>query len=94
VEVRKTTKRRWFNGSLLLFIYAVCVYGGFLTPNDHSGPQGGARGVVIGVPLVVLIIAVLTVFYTRKYGGDWKKVRKNLKHNFLETLSFSWKDDK
>jgi hypothetical protein len=28
----------------------------------------------------------LTSDGTRKYGGDWKKVRKNLKHNFLGIL--------
>ncbi len=79
-------KRANFNPIILICVYITCLYLGFFTPNDHSYGQGTTRGIVIGFPLVLAIIATYTVIYSPKDKG-WKTVRKNLKDNFSKIFS-------
>lgn len=90
--MKKIKKRRLLNLAIFALIYAVLLTS-FFDPQP-SYFRGYARGGAIGIPIVIVIIAVLTVYYTRKSGGDWVKVRKNLKHNLLDGFAFSWKSNK
>lgn len=92
VMMSTPTRQRAINLSIFVIVYGYLLTS--LFDNQPNAQRGGARGMVFGIPLVLIIIAVLTIYYTRTSGGDWKRVRKNLKHNFLGMLSFGWKDVK
>jgi len=90
--MNKITKIRLRNTTIFCLLYVLAIYLGYIAPNDRSGPQGSVRGVVIGIPLILLIITALTIVYTKRSGGNWQKVKQNLKHNILGIVSFTWKD--
>lgn len=83
--------KRLVNAVIYILIYGLIVKLSF-DPGLWGYQKGALRGGVIGIPLVLLIVAILTVYYTRKSGGDWRKVRQNLKHNFLSMLDVGWRD--
>lgn len=90
--MRQVQRMRILNGSVLLLIYVLSLYDGFIASTEPSFTKGLVRGFVLFVPALLVFLAALTTWYTRKNGGNWNSVRQNLKHNFLGLISFSWKD--
>jgi uncharacterized membrane protein (DUF485 family) len=76
---------------LLCAAYVLFVYYGFISQDVNSAPQGGARGMAIAIPIVLLIIILSTIFYTRKSGGDWQEVGHNIRHNLKAIIAFNSK---
>jgi hypothetical protein len=90
VEVRKIVKRRLLNGTIYLLVYCFLLTA-FFDPQP-SYLRGYVRGGAIGIPIVLLIIAFLTIYYSLRGGGNWSRARRNLKNNFLAMLSVGWRD--
>jgi multisubunit Na+/H+ antiporter MnhB subunit len=89
--MKKLIKKRIRNTFILLGLYAFLLWVLFF---DRSGTPGVglAKGIAIGITIVILIIFFGTIFYTLRARGGWHGVRANLKHNFLATVSFDFEE--
>ena|SRR5438105_7932140 len=86
----KKGKRAALNGAIFLILYGLAFHDAFLNKSSSGFLHGELKGVVIFIPLLILFIAIATIYYTRKNGGDSNKVKGNLQHNFLGLVSFEW----
>ena len=57
------------------------------TPSFH---RGQAKGALIGIVIVLLVYAYLTLRFTRSSGGSWQQVRLNLRRNFSMLAITRW----
>lgn len=90
--MKRIYKIRTINGIVFLTLFVLATYEAFFSNSEATFTKGGLRGVVIFIPCFLLALLAGTIYYTRKSGGNWAKVRGNIKRNFLNLLSFTWEE--
>lgn len=75
-----------FNLLVFIVFYSILVFQAITSPPGMQ--RGAVRGLAVAIPILLLLFLVATIVITRKSGGDWRKVRKNIKHNFSGLLLF------
>lgn len=81
----KKALKKTINGILFLSVYAFLSTSFF--DREPSFQRGAARGITITVLILFLLIIVLSAYRTRKFGGSWSKVRRNIKDVAITIVS-------
>lgn len=81
--------KRNYKGLIFLLLYSFCVWAGFSQPDINTTGQGGVRGIAIGVPLVLIMWATLTVYFSQKNKDTWRQTADKLKHNIGGLIGFN-----
>lgn len=84
----KLRRRVLLNVVVFLAVYALLL-SAFWDHRDTFA-VGAARGTAIGIPLVMLLLIVGTVYFTLKSGGGWRGVKKNLRRNLFGLFALDW----
>jgi hypothetical protein len=85
--VKSRKANRLLNLTIFITIYCLLLLSFF--DNEPSFQRGASRGLAVGIPLVLLLVVILTAFYTLRRGGGWSMTLRNLIHNFSGMLDFT-----